>query len=396
MNTQDSETLVVIPDPVMDRYGTFGFISWWEQARVRAATVMVVGAGALGNEVLKGLALMGIGRLFIVDFDTVEPGNLSRCVLFRQADSGRRKADAAAEAIKALNPDVVVQAFHGDINHDLGLGVFRRMDVIVGCLDNREARLSINRGCYQIGKPWVDGGIESLMGYARVFWPGRGACYECTLTDRDYQLINMRRSCALLARENVLQGKVPTTPTAAAIIGVVQTQEVLKILHGLEVQPGNSFVYNGLNNDCYITKLPIKKDCLSHATLDEILELPKARAESTTPAELLDVARQRLGPDARLALGFDLVTGWRCRHCGEKEAVVRPLHRIPEREALCPACGEVRAADLVNELTESAAFAHQPVSTLGVPPLAILVAYNRERTLGIELAGDAETLFQFR
>ena len=173
MNTDQSAERIVIPDPVNDRYGASAHLVVGS-ARVRAATVMVVGQGALGNEVLKGLALMGIGRLFIADFDTVEPGNLSRCVLFRQADSGRRKAEAAAQAVKALNPDVNVQAFHGDVNHDLGLGVFRRMDVIVGCLDNRKARLSINRGCYLIGKPWVDGGIESLLGYARDIWPGRG------------------------------------------------------------------------------------------------------------------------------------------------------------------------------------------------------------------------------
>ena len=346
-------------------------------------------AGAFGNEVLKDLALMGVGRLFIVDFDTVEPGNLSRCVLFRQSDSGQRKAEVTARAVKALNPDVTVQAFHGDINHDLGMGVFRRMNVIVGCLDNREARLSLNRFCYQLGKPWVDGGIESLMGYARVFWPGRGACYECTLTDRDYQLINMRRSCGLLARENILKGKVPTTPTAAAIIGGVQTQEVLKIIHGMEVQPGSSFVFNGLNNDCYVTRLPVKADCLSHATLDEVVELPDTRADTTTVATMAEQARRWLGPEARLSLGYDLLTGWRCRHCGKAEAALKPLHRVSEAEARCPACGEVRVSDTLNELTGHEDFANQALAKLGVRPLAILVAYAGERSIGLELTGDS-------
>jgi len=269
------------------------------------------------------------------------------------------------------------------------------MDVVVGCLDNREARLSLNRFCYQLGQPWVDGGIESLMGYARVFWPGRGACYECTLTDRDYELINLRRSCGLLARENILQGKVPTTPTAAAIIGGVQTQETLKIIHGLEVKPGASFVFNGLTNDCYLTKLPIKEDCLSHATLDEVVELPGARAETTTLAEVLACARQRLGPQARLALGYDLLTGWRCRHCGRNEAVLKPLYRVPEREALCPTCGAVRVGEVVGTLTGEEPFAGQPLSALGVPLLAILTAYAGEQTLGIELTGDAEIFLDF-
>ncbi|MBP6805800.1 MAG: ThiF family adenylyltransferase, partial [Chloroflexi bacterium] len=208
---------IVITDPDADRYHTFSYISWWQQEVVRNARVLVVGAGALGNEVLKNLALMGIGNLMIADFDTIEDSNLSRSVLFRAKDNGRRKVDAAAEAVKELNPDVNVLTWHGDINFELGMGVFRHVDVIIGCLDNREARLSINRMSWAIGKPWVDGAIEELMGIVRVFWPGEGACYECTLTDMDYQLIGLRYSCPLLARQNLLKGKVPTTPTSASI-----------------------------------------------------------------------------------------------------------------------------------------------------------------------------------
>jgi hypothetical protein len=100
-----------------------------------------------------------------------------------------------------------VKAWHGDINYDMGIGVFRHVDAIVGCLDNREARLSMNRASWAVGKPWVDGAIQELMGIVRVFWPGRGACYECTLSDADYQAISLRYSCPLLARENILQGK---------------------------------------------------------------------------------------------------------------------------------------------------------------------------------------------
>ena len=393
MNSPDSNTVIVVPDPVGDRYGTFGLISWWEQKLVRAATVMVVGAGALGNEVLKGLALMGVGRIFIVDFDTVEPGNLSRCVLFRKRDGGQRKAEIAAQAARELNPDVQTQWFHGDANHDLGLGVFRRMDVIVGCLDNREARLSVNRCCYQLKKPWVDGGIESLMGYARVFWPGRGACYECTLTDRDYQMINLRRSCGLLARQNLVLGKVPTTPTAAAIIGGVQTQETLKIINKLEVQPGSSFIFNGLTNDCYVTRLPEKQGCLSHGSLDEIIEFPSACAATTTVRQIVEETRKRLGPKAELSLGFDILQGWRCRHCGRHTAALQPLHHVAETSAICPDCKRERVPDVTDRLTGHETFADQTLSALGVPPLAVLYSMAGDRSIGLELTGDAETLW---
>ncbi len=394
MNDQDQ--LVIIPDPVNDRYAAFGLISWWQQSRVRAATVMVVGAGALGNEVIKGLTLMGVGRLFIVDLDTIEKGNLSRSILFREADSGQPKALVAARAVRSLNPDVAVQAFCGDVNYDLGLGVFRQMDVIVGCLDNREARLSLNRACWQIGKPWVDAGIEALLGQVRVFWPGRGACYECALTNRDYELINLRRSCSLLARENLLQGKVPTTPTAAAIIGGIQTQQVLKILHGLDAQAGISIVFDGMTNDFYSTRLPVKEDCLSHGTLEEIIEMPDARAETWTVAEVWAVAEKRLGSDARLGLGHDLVTGLKCRRCNTSEPLQLPLYRLTETAAQCPQCHEPRMPEIVSEFTRGNLIANQPLRALGVPPLAILVAYSGDTAVGLELTGDAATFFDFR
>ena len=143
---------------------------------VRDATILVVGAGALGNEVLKNLALMGIGNILIADFDTIEDSNLSRSVLFREGDRGRRKVDVAAQRVKELNRDVNVKTWHGNINFEMGLGVFRHVDAIIGCLDNREARLSINRFSWAVNRPWVDGAIQELMGIARVFWPGKGAC----------------------------------------------------------------------------------------------------------------------------------------------------------------------------------------------------------------------------
>jgi molybdopterin/thiamine biosynthesis adenylyltransferase/DNA-binding transcriptional regulator YhcF (GntR family) len=213
-----------IPNLQTDRQGTFDFISWWERDKVRDAKVLVVGAGALGNEVIKNLALMGVGHLFIVDFDRIEAANLSRSVLFREADNARPKAEVAAARAKAVNPQVHVQYFNGDVTSGLGLGVFRRMDAVIGCLDNREARLAINRFCYWVNKPWVDGAIQELLGLMRVFVPGQGACYECTLTEQALRDLSLRYSCPLLARQNILLGKVPTTPTIASIIAGMQSR----------------------------------------------------------------------------------------------------------------------------------------------------------------------------
>ena len=149
----------------------FTRLSWFRQDRVTNAHVMVIGCGALGNEVLKNLALFGVGHLVLVDFDRVESSNLCRSVLFRSQDAEqqRLKVEAAAERLKQLNPSLDIQTLCGDIAYDVGLGLIRRMDVLIGCVDNRWARYCINRLCMRAGIPWVDGGIDGLEGTARVF-----------------------------------------------------------------------------------------------------------------------------------------------------------------------------------------------------------------------------------
>lgn len=387
---------IVITDPETDRYHTFGYISWWKQEVVRQATVLVVGAGALGNEVLKNLALMGIGRILIVDFDTIEDSNLSRSILFRHADNGRRKVDAAADAIKAINPDVQVMPWHGDINFEMGLGVFRHVDAVIGCLDNREARLSINRFCWNVGQTWVDGAIQELMGIVRVFRPGVGACYECTLTDVDYQIINLRYSCPLLARDNLLQGKVPTTPTSASIVAAFQTQEALKILHDMEVQPGYGLMINGLTNNIYLTEYPVKAQCMSHARYEPLEELPEARSDQITLADLLAHARRRLGAEAVLELGAEIVVSLTCNTCKTETPLFKRMARLYEQEALCPTCGERRDLNLTNRITGREDFLHRTLAEIDMPPLSIVRARQGEQRVYLELTGDQATFFQFR
>jgi adenylyltransferase/sulfurtransferase len=181
------------------------------------------------------------------------------------------------------------------------------------------------------------------------------------------------------------------------MVGALQAQEALKILHGLPVEPGVSLIINGLTNENYKTRLPVREDCLSHASLDEIVELPDATAEAATLAQLLAAARDKLGSQARLTLGFDLVTALHCRHCQSRSELIRPLHLLTEQDALCPVCQEIRRPELLSELDDDQhPLANTPLSRLGVPRLAILTAYAGERTVGFELSGDAQAFFDFR
>jgi adenylyltransferase/sulfurtransferase len=315
--------------------------------------------------------------------------------LFRETDRGRNKSEVAAEAVKALNPDVKVKAWHGDINYELGLGVFRNVDVIIGCLDNREARLSINRFSWAINRPWVDGAIQELMGIVRVFWPGQGACYECTLTDLDYQMINLRYSCPLLARQNILQGKVPTTPTSASIVAAFQTQEALKLIHNMEVQPGKAMMINGLTNDIYTTEYPVKEGCMSHSTLEPIEELAEATAEKTTLRQLLAIAHERLGEESVLEFDSELVLSMACPECGEETAVFKRMARLYENEFACPNCGGRREMHLTHRITGEEEFLDRTLAEVDVPPLGIIRSRNGKARVYFELSGDKETFLRF-
>ena len=203
----------------------------FEQQRVSAAHVRVVGCGALGNEVLKNLVLLGVGHIVAIDFDKVEIGNLSRSVLFSKsdADAHRMKVDVIAERLKAMNPAVEVETICGDVAYDVGLGLIQRMDVVIGCVDSRWARYCINRLCMRAGIPWVDGAIEELEGTARVFVPGQN-CYACNLGPEGLKDLARRMSCSGIIRRHEEVGSVPTTSIMASIIGAVQVQEAMKLV----------------------------------------------------------------------------------------------------------------------------------------------------------------------
>ena len=384
-----------IPNLKKDRLGTFEFISWWERDKVRNAKVMVIGAGALGNEVIKNLSLMGVGNLYIVDFDKVEAANLSRSILFREADNNRSKAEIAAARAKSINPDIHVQYMNGDVTTQLGLGIIRRMDVVIGCLDNREARLAVNRFCYWVNKPWVDGAIQELLGLVRVFVPGQGACYECTLTEQALRDLSMRYSCPLLARQNILLGKVPTTPTIASIIGGMQSQEALKLINGMPVEAGKVTHYNGMVNEMHTTAYSPRDDCESHWTYGEITELP-ARAERTTLADLLRIARADLGPDAMLELDQELITSLECPNCHTVENILRPLSEVTFEAGHCPTCGVLRESTLTHVISGEEDFLHRTLSSVGIPSLHIVRAHNGIEYRFYELTGDLPEALHFR
>jgi adenylyltransferase/sulfurtransferase len=376
------------PEAPADRFDRFRLIGWWDQDKLKAAKVLVVGAGALGNEIVKNLALLGVGHVLIADLDRIENSNLSRSILYRAGDNGTFKADVAARAAREIYPDMLVHSFVGNVVYDLGVGAFRWADVVIGGLDNREARLAINRNCWRCNRPWIDGAIEQIQGTARVFAPD-GPCYECTMSDTDWKLLQARRSCNLLSRQEMETGHTPTTPTISSIIAGIQCQEAVKLLHGMETIRGRGFVFDGLSTEAYQVAFQRKANCYSHEILPEIISLD-ASAVKTTAADLLAEARKRLGSNVELELARDVLHKLICRTCGKEETMFASLGRVPASAALCNCAPNVRREPVTfHKIRGDEPFLHEPLATIGVPLFDVIIARAGDRAIGLELSGDA-------
>lgn len=203
-------------------------ITWWDQSKLRAANVLVVGAGALGNEIVKNLALVGVGHITIVDMDTIELSNLSRCIFFRETDDGSYKAEVLAREARRLNPYTETTFFVTPVQ-ELGDAYLQQFNLIIAGLDNREARVWLGGAARRAGKVWIDGAIEGLMGKVQTFTPD-GPCYACTMSEKDWELLAHRRACKLLGTEEILAGHTPTNATTSSIIAGIQAQEAIKYL----------------------------------------------------------------------------------------------------------------------------------------------------------------------
>lgn len=283
-----------------DRYdwgeGVFTLLSWFKKDRVKEARVLVAGAGALGNEVVKCLALFGVGHIFVVDFDRVEMSNLTRSVLFREQDARNHefKSEVVARRAMEINPQIKVTPIVGNLFSDVGLGIYRNVDVVIGCLDSRIARYLLNRLCMRAGKSWIDGSIENLTGMVRVFAPGIN-CYECGLSREEFNHIMLRTGCADVVRMQTTSGRVATTPISASIIGAIQVQEAMKIIHTKDdtsdkrfnILYGRMLHYEGMSTTVNIYKhASWKKNCIAHETWTNIVTACGMSAEMTVKKAL--------------------------------------------------------------------------------------------------------------
>jgi len=371
-----------------DRFSRFRLIPWWDQKKLQSARVLVIGAGALGNEILKNLALLGFERIVIVDLDKIEESNLSRSILYRSSDVGSYKAEAAARSVLALAPNVKVKPLVANVVQDCGLGIFAWSDVIIAGLDNREARLWINRCAWKMNRPWIDGAIEGINGVAKVFVAGAAPCYECTLGETDWRLLEQRMSCNLLLREANTEGKVATTPTISSVIAGIEVQEAVKLLHGMPTLAGSGFVFEGLNHTSYKVEYTANPDCMSHFTYESVTELARKSSDWT----LEDLRRRGVedldAPDVVVEFTRDIVRELECPACGAKEEIFAPVGSIKYEQGRCPRDGQMRVVKTIHSYDGSEDFGKRSLDKLGLPLFDVFTVRTAENEKAYLMAGD--------
>ena len=190
------------------------------QQRLKAARVLLVGAGGLGSPAALYLAAAGVGTLGLVDHDAVDFSNLQRQVLYGTSDVGRRKLESAAERLGDLNPEVRLTTHDARLTSHNAIEILADYDVVVDGSDNFPTRYLVSDACVLLGKPDVYGSIHRFEGQVSVFHAGRGPCYRCLY--RDPPPPELVPSCEQAGVLGVLPG----------IVGALQAAEAIKLVLG--------------------------------------------------------------------------------------------------------------------------------------------------------------------
>jgi adenylyltransferase/sulfurtransferase len=370
-----------------DRYARQRPIRGWQQERLAAATVLVAGAGALGNEVAKNLALLGVGHLLIVDMDHIEPSNLSRTVLFEAADVGQPKATTAARALKRLNPEMQVTALPGDLRFVLGLGRLHACTLALGCLDNQGARSFLSRMCLAAQVPLLDAGMWALGGEIRTFLTSDGPCFHCLLAPDERADLWLRYSCTGGFQPAEADAPAPTTITTTAIVAGLMTQYAVQILQGEHVENGVGLVYTGQTPRLYRTAFQRDPACPHHTPLDWSAVQPYTgtTATVTVRAILSHVQEQSGHASPVLDLGRDLLIAFVCPTCQATEQVMYPQGLVDAARARCPTCGTTRQARTTSTVTWDDPWLDAPLAQLGVPESDVLRLHVGDHVILYEL-----------
>lgn len=252
-----------------DRLDRSRRIQWIDLERLSDSHCLVVGAGALGNEVVKNLVLSGVKTITLVDMDRVVRSNLNRCVFFSEDDAAgdNFKSEIVARRAAELSPGSEITPMVSRIE-DIDLGSLGKIDIAFGCLDNVAARLHLNAHTYHLGTPYVDGGTYGMAGRVQVVIPPSTPCLQCGMNRTHFKVMEKRYSCTG-NEASFFEPKLPAEITTTSVVAAIQVREAVKIMSGREMDCIKHVLhYNGLTNASENLELSIDPQCPMHPSAD--------------------------------------------------------------------------------------------------------------------------------
>ncbi|MFW9875327.1 MAG: ThiF family adenylyltransferase [Candidatus Thorarchaeota archaeon] len=245
-----------------DRTKRIGFL---DIEKIQKAKILMVGCGAIGNEVAKNLILEGFQNISIIDMDYIVKSNLNRCLFFTEleADKKRLKAEVIAEKMKQMDPNIKVEYYTKKIE-DMPEDFIPSHNAVLGCLDNVGARLHLNAHSYYNKIPYIDAATLGLVGKVQVVIPPETSCLECGMNKTHMKIMEKRFSCTG-TDITFFEQKMPAEITTTAIVSAIQVRETAKIISGLpETCVHNMFYYDGKRNVADELEIDINPDCPHH------------------------------------------------------------------------------------------------------------------------------------
>jgi molybdopterin/thiamine biosynthesis adenylyltransferase len=350
-----------------NRYARHSLITDWSQKSLSDSKVIIVGMGALGNEVARILAMAGVGHLLLCDPDRVEISNLSRTVLFRQSDIGRFKVEAASDHLTKLAPDMNITIRPLPLIQGIGLAELRDASLVISCLDSRSSRLQLVGRCQLVRAVVIDGGTTPWGGEVRPYLNPDGSCYGCSLTPESRGITDVPWSCLDTSPQLPEGSAIPSS----ALVGTWMGSIAVRYLMGLS-SPNVALVIDIPRMKTTQLKQERDLDCPLHQSLGNVTQINISHQDS------LDALRQVLGFDVTPLTWEAVQRKISCTHCGFEES----RWGFPILSG-CPQCGERIRPHTTLEL--DIAPGDLSLAALGIPPCEILTIRTAEGLKWVEL-----------
>jgi molybdopterin/thiamine biosynthesis adenylyltransferase len=367
-----------------ERYQRHSLIDWFAQDLVQTAKVAIIGCGAVGNEVAKNLALLGVGSIDLYDFDTIEIHNLTRSVLFREHDVGKNKAEVAAMRIQKLDPNIKVNYFAGDFWDLLPLDKAQNYNCILCCVDNFEARIKLNQICTLTRTNLINTGIDSKFTQVEVFPFANNkqvACYQCNLPNTVYERMQARYSCGWLKKIAVTEKKIPTTIITSSLAAAMATSKALALINGNEFTKAESILINSATGVSSISNFEQNNCCIGCHTTKKHIFITKSSANITSKFNFADNAK------AEVNTSDPILVSYRCVKCNPNTndctVVFKKADDFDASLTTCKQCNH----DSVDVVIQDSFTTHELINNYAGKkiPAKFLRLENQQQTTIIEL-----------